>query len=116
MAVNIGKSNQPLLYNYQYDQLNRIICIDAFKGFDETNNNWTALSKINDYQERISYDANGNVQTGLRNGSSAQLALENFQYNYDATDKDKLLNIHNSVNSQTYNYSIDSYHSFSVNE
>jgi len=33
MAVNIGQLNAPLLYNYQYDQLNRIISMDAFNGF-----------------------------------------------------------------------------------
>src|SRR6185312_16646313 len=79
--------------------------MDAFNGLNQTSNNWTALTKINDYQERLTYDANGNVQTGLRNVSSSQLALENFQYNYDAADKNKLVNIQNSVNRQAYNYS-----------
>jgi hypothetical protein len=34
MSVNIGKLNNPLLYNYQYDQLNRIVAMDAFTGLD----------------------------------------------------------------------------------
>lgn len=31
MAVNIGQFNQPQLYNYQYDQLNRIVKMDVFR-------------------------------------------------------------------------------------
>jgi hypothetical protein len=31
MAVNIEALNNPLLYNYQYDQLNRLVGMDAWK-------------------------------------------------------------------------------------
>jgi hypothetical protein len=29
MGVNIGKLNQPQLYNYVYDQLNRLVSMQA---------------------------------------------------------------------------------------
>ncbi len=95
MAVNIGKLNAPLLYNYKYDQLNRIVSMDAFKGLNQAGNNWTALSKINDYQERISYDANGNIKTYLRNGTTiggTPLAMDNLTYKYNLDGNGQLSN------------------------
>ena len=67
MAVNIGKFNNPVLYNYTYDQLNRITTMDDFKGLD-TSNSWSGLTAMQDYKERVSYDANGNILKYLRNG------------------------------------------------
>jgi hypothetical protein len=66
MAVNIGKFNNPVLYNYTYDHLNRITAM-AFKGLD-TSNSWSGLTAMQDYKERVSYDANGNILKYLRNG------------------------------------------------
>jgi RHS repeat-associated protein len=115
MAVNIGKLNQPLLYNYQYDQLNRIVSMDAFNGLNQTGNDWTGLTKINDYQERISYDANGNIQTYLRNGTTTggtPLAMDNLTYNYnlDANghlQNNKLTSVNDAVAASNYPNDID---------
>src|SRR4029077_16857446 len=71
MLTNVGKLNQPLLYNYQYDQLNRLVSMDAFTGLNQTNNTYPSLTKIQDYQEKVGYDANGNIKSYLRNGTTA---------------------------------------------
>ena len=34
MATNFGKFNKPLLYNYKYDQLNRLTRMDAYTGLN----------------------------------------------------------------------------------
>lgn len=89
MAVNIGVLNTnggtPMLYNYQYDQLNRIVGMDAFAGVNTGNNLWDNLTATSNYQERVSYDANGNILTYLRNGTTAggtPLAMDNLSYQY----------------------------------
>lgn len=43
MGVNIGKLNQPQLYNYQYDQLNRLTKMDTYRGYSTGSNNWNSL-------------------------------------------------------------------------
>jgi RHS repeat-associated protein len=70
MAVNIEALHNPLLYNYQYDQLNRLVAMDAWK---KNSNDWSDITKLpgNDFQERVSYDANGNIVTYTRNGNTA---------------------------------------------
>lgn len=82
MAVNVGKLNQPQLYNYRYDQLNRLVAMDAYRGLDQTNNSWSAINLVQDYKERISYDANGNIKTYLRSGDNPRLSMDNMAYSY----------------------------------
>ncbi len=81
MGVNIKKLNAPLLYSYQYDQLNRLTGMNAWK---RTSTAWSALTSTTDYQENVSYDPNGNILTYHRNretvGSSNQ--MDQLQYNY----------------------------------
>ena len=81
MGVNIKKLNAPILYSYQYDQLNRLTHMDAWK---RTSTAWSALTASTDYQENVSYDPNGNILTYHRNretvGSSNQ--MDQLQYNY----------------------------------
>ncbi|OJW42024.1 MAG: hypothetical protein BGO56_05075 [Sphingobacteriales bacterium 48-107] len=55
MAVNIRGIGDAKLYNYQYDQLNRIVAMDAYSGL-QSNNTWTPVAS-DDYKERVSYDA-----------------------------------------------------------
>ncbi|HET7115702.1 MAG TPA: hypothetical protein VFI29_04395, partial [Hanamia sp.] len=116
MAVNIGKLNTPLLYNYQYDQLNRITAMDAFTGLNQSTNTWNQpLSATTDYKERISYDANGNIQTYFRNGTIAggtPLAMDNLTYNYtkDANGQlqnNKLTSVSDAVAAGNYPNDID---------
>jgi RHS repeat-associated protein len=71
------------LYNYKYDQLNRITSMDVFRGFNEATNTWSSMSSTTDYRERISYDANGNILKYLRNGiSSISSNMDSLTYFY----------------------------------
>ena len=64
MAVNIGILNAPKLYNYRYDQLNRLTGMDMLNGTNNGINLWTSgLTPSNDYKEKASYDPNGNILT-----------------------------------------------------
>ncbi|MCW3094074.1 MAG: hypothetical protein JWP81_5143 [Ferruginibacter sp.] len=88
MAVNISFPNAtafqvPQLYNYKYDQLNRITGMDVYRGFNETSNTWSAMALTNDYKERVVYDANGNILKYLRNGTpSPFIVMDSLSYNY----------------------------------
>ncbi len=105
MVVNIPKLGDPLIYGFKYDQLNRLVAMDAYNGLNNTSNTFTAIT-INDYKERLSYDANGNIKTYLRNGTGATINLNNYSYTYTA-GTNKLASITNSVNAQTKNYAYD---------
>ena len=80
MAVNIPKVGAAQLYAYRYDQLNRIVAMNAYTGLNETTNEWGLLTTSN-YQERISYDANGNILTYNRNGNLGT-AMDVLTYQY----------------------------------
>jgi RHS repeat-associated protein len=81
MGINIKKLNAPLLYSYQYDQLNRLTHMDAWK---RTSTAWSALTASTDYQENVTYDPNGNILTYHRNREtvSSSNQMDQLQYNY----------------------------------
>ncbi len=123
MVTNIGKLNNPMFYNYKYDQLNRITRMDAFNNLDQVNNTWSGMDSMPDYRERIAYDANGNITNYLRNGFGANIPMDSLSYNYNRDINGNLLNnklnyIHDQVSSSGYtsdlqnqssgNYSYDS--------
>ena len=106
MAVNIGKFSSPAFYNYSYDQLNRLTGMDAWQGLDETNNSWSGLTQKQDYKERISYDANGNIKAYLRNGYGSNLNMDSLTYNYTVDAQGRIVNnrlnyIRDRVNNST---------------
>jgi YD repeat-containing protein len=103
MGVDIEKFGQPYLYNYQYDQLNRLVSMDAWK----SNNTWSTMNKVSDYQERLAYDENGNITSYQRNGIGSTLNLNNYTYNYQS-GTNRITSISNSVNSSTGTYNYDS--------
>lgn len=76
-----GNNTMALLYNYRYDQLNRIVSMQAYKGLNAATNQWNAIS-IEDYKEAVSYDPNGNILTYNRNGSATRLAMDVMAYTY----------------------------------
>jgi YD repeat-containing protein len=106
MAVDINKLNQPLLYNYQYDQLNRLVSMDAWS----SNNAWSSITKVNDFKERVSYDPNGNILSYLRNGNNTfagmPLSMDSLTYNYNANNN-QLNYVQDSVNANNYTTDID---------
>jgi hypothetical protein len=96
MFVNIPKLGDAQLYGYKYDQLNRIKNMDVFRGFVNGSNNFLNPVAVADYKERLTYDANGNIKTYLRNGIGATINLNNYSYTYTA-GTNRLASITNSV-------------------
>lgn len=83
MAVNIRQFNQPQLYNYRYDQLNRITRMDVFRSTTiSTTNSWVGSSFTGDYMERVAYDPNGNILKYLRQGSGSNQRMDSLSYFY----------------------------------
>jgi len=63
----------PLFYMYGYDQLNRLVNMQAYTGLVTTGNanTWPATPQAtNDYKEQVSYDPNGNIVSYNRNGAT----------------------------------------------
>jgi RHS repeat-associated protein len=86
----------PLIYNYKYDQLNRIASMDAWQAYG--NFAPTGTTPVSDYAERYGYDPNGNILNLSRNattGNSGQLAMDNMTYSYKAgtNQLDKVVDI-----------------------
>jgi len=70
------------LYNYKYDQLNRLVEMDMYRGLDN-NNTWSTLTFSDLYKERYSYDGNGNILTVLRNSHlTANPLMDSLTYFY----------------------------------
>ncbi len=107
MAVNIGKFSQPQLYNYKYDQLNRLTQMDVYRGLDSSTNQWQGpLSLLSDYQERVSYDGNGNILKYKRNGLGSTPDMDKLVYNYEA-GTNQLKYVYDSVAAGNYAEDID---------
>jgi len=82
-AHNIGARFYAQLYNYSYDQLNRLKAMDMYRGLNSTTNQWSSLALNDLYKERYSYDANGNITYALRNGNlTANPLMDNLYYAY----------------------------------
>jgi hypothetical protein len=80
MLVNVPKLNEPILYNYGYDQLNRLVSTDAYRGLNIANANWTPIS-TSDYKERFAYNPDGGITTLQRNGANGKV-IDNATWNY----------------------------------
>jgi RHS repeat-associated protein len=84
MAVNIPKLSATKVYNYHYDQLNRIVAMDMYNGLSPTAGTFTAVNDTS-YKERVSYDPNGNILSYLRNGDLARPTMDNLSYFYKSS-------------------------------
>jgi hypothetical protein len=79
-----GTTNGAILYNYKYDQLNRLKAMDAYKGLTAANNSWANIIALRNYRERISYDGNGNILTYSRYGNNnSQQLMDSLDYSYN---------------------------------
>jgi RHS repeat-associated protein len=112
MAVNIPALGAARLHGYRYDQLNRLVSMNVYKGFTAASNSFTP-QVTQDYRERVSYDANGNILTYERNGPAGSgLAMDALTYQY-AKDADgnltgnRLRYVHDNISSN-YTEDIDS--------
>jgi len=98
-AANVGS---PLMfYNYKYDQLNRLVAMDAYKKTSLTSNDWAGLSVMAYFKERIAYDANGNILKYLRNGHKATNLMDSLTYSY-SSGTNQLNWIRDQVPANTY--------------
>ncbi len=107
MAVNIPRLGSVKVYNFHYDQLNRLVKQDAYNGLNSVTGVFTPGSLL-DYKERISYDPNGNIITYLRNGVTSggkQAGMDSLTYSY-YPQTNQLKHIADNVN-YTGNYTND---------
>lgn len=108
LARNTADSLIPLAYKYRYDQLNRLVSMQAYKGLDTATNVFTAVA-INDYAEAIAYDPNGNIRTYNRKGASSAgkpLEMDALTYNYNA-GTNRLNYVQDTVNAAKYAEDVD---------
>ncbi|HEY0609048.1 MAG TPA: RHS repeat-associated core domain-containing protein, partial [Chitinophaga sp.] len=110
MSVNVPKVGVPLLYQYRYDALNRIVGMDVQHGLDAATNTWTPVS-VADFGERVSYDPNGNILRYNRNGNMTWAGKSQFMdsltYHYEP-GKNRLNYIYDTVGVANYEEDIDS--------
>lgn len=97
-----------LLYNYGYDQLNRLSSMRAFQGYDSLANTWSGLTSAGKYSEDITYDANGNIVTYNRDGdkTSTSLPMDRLTYYYKS-GKNQLDYVQDNVGAAVYTEDID---------
>lgn len=111
-SPNVGQAS-PMLSNYKYDQLNRLLESKSFRSFDLTNN--VANTTYDQaYESIMTYDANGNILTMKANGKPGNLNMDQMTYKYDwinpaVPSEGKRSNRLYHVNdiSSTYNTDID---------
>jgi RHS repeat-associated protein len=107
MGIRIRGLSNPLLYNYQYDQLNRLVQMDAW---NKTSTSWNAITLVPDFQERVAYDPNGNIQKYRRNGNNTfagqPIGMDSLNYFYNS-GTNKLDHVTDSVPSGNYTTDID---------
>ena len=84
MSVNIKPFNQPYLYNYKYDQLNRLTGVDTYTGLDTSSNTYSGLTYTKSYRERVSYDGNGNIKKYNRFFDATSGPMDSLTYVYTA--------------------------------
>lgn len=110
MTVGLSEMNtKTQAYAYQYDQLNRIKGMDTWQNLDAATNTWLSTTSVNDYKERVSYDANGNIKTYLRHGTtfnSHPLEMDNMTYHYQ-NGTNKLTRVNDLVGTTNYSEDID---------
>lgn len=85
-GVPANTNSLPLFYRYKYDQLNRLVNMQVFKGLTVSTNSWSPVS-IDDYKEAVSYDPNGNILYYNRKGApeiGKPLEMDSLNYVYYA--------------------------------
>lgn len=90
-TVALSKINNGALagYTYKYDQLNRLTAMQ-FHNIGSSASWSNTLGTGNSFNESYSYDADGNIATLNRAGSSTQPAMDNLKYWYYYKNKDGL--------------------------
>ncbi len=111
-----GQTPFPIQGNaYKYDQLNRILSSNSFRGNAYSTNSFGNASDNQDYHTQYTYDANGNILSLLRNASGntpQEQAMDNLTYHYekDANGKiirNRLRHVDDAVNASNHSNDID---------
>ncbi|WP_341840864.1 RHS repeat-associated core domain-containing protein [Chitinophaga caseinilytica] len=110
LSQNIPTLGTPILYNYKFDVLSRIVELNASKGINSQLNHWEPIL-VDDFKERIKYDPNGNIKLFKRNGNSTwasrPLSMDDLTYSY-IQSTNKLDHISDAVvDSVSYDGDID---------
>jgi RHS repeat-associated protein len=106
MTTAIGKlmqnSTPPLATAYTYDKLSRLEDAMYYNNF--AGNAWQATGTVlPDYRNTFTYDANGNIKTQVRNGSSEEgVAMDNLTYEYEP-DQNRLKRVNDQASASSYN-------------
>jgi hypothetical protein len=93
------------VYGFRYDQLNRLKAMNAYEWLNNSTNSFSAIT-LDDYMERLTYDANGNILSYIRNGFGSGIAMNDYSYTYEA-GSNRLSELYNSASgghSYTYEY------------
>jgi RHS repeat-associated protein len=112
MVVGIPQLGETRVYNYAYDQLNRLVKMDAYTGYDAATHTWGTLdSHGGEYMERIAYDANGNILKYLRSGHRGKVQMDSLSYYYNRTGNDltnnRLRHVKDAVGDNNYTVATD---------
>jgi RHS repeat-associated protein len=123
-TLQIAQLGTGKTYSYSYDQLNRIVKMrkheSVYTPVVGTTSASLSIPPANtEYQEDVTYDANGNILTYLRNGNgtTAAQAMDNFTYQYEKNPtvgpnfgkvkSNKLRYVHDQVAATAYGDDID---------
>ena len=107
MAVNIGKFEDALVNYYAYDQLNRLVRRQVYKGINSENQ--FSKDQIEDFYEDFTYDPNGNILTANRNGApsySMPQDMDQLTYHY-TPGSNRLRRVDDKVDNNNYPNDID---------
>ncbi|GAB2669398.1 hypothetical protein GCM10027036_23610 [Flavihumibacter cheonanensis] len=91
------------VYNYKYDQLNRLVIMDMFNGLNPSAGSFTA-SLSPDYRGRSRYDPHGNILTCQRNADATRSGMDNLTYSYkpNTNQVHKVVDITADANAANY--------------
>ena len=82
-------------YGYSYDALNRLTNAQYVRPSNPSNPNPADI--VNTFNEKLTYDKNGNIQTVVRNGGMESQTtvpiMDNLTYGYDSNTKNKLIKV-----------------------
>ncbi|MFH1320488.1 MAG: RHS repeat-associated core domain-containing protein, partial [Bacteroidota bacterium] len=109
MVTAITDTLDILGMKYRYDQINRLISQQTHSGLDITNNTWASASEVDDYFTKLRYDANGNILSMQRNGTTTganPLKMDSLAYNY-YPGTNRLEHVDDSVAGNNYTSDID---------
>ncbi|WP_429064971.1 RHS repeat-associated core domain-containing protein [Chitinophaga sp. W2I13] len=111
VALSKLNSGNPVGYSYRYDQLNRLIRMRQHPL--TAIGTWGLSQRVEDNQEDISYDGNGNILSYFRNGThDVSLPMDNLSYYYPIDQAGNLTantlrHIKETVAPGTYNSDLD---------